>query len=93
VMTIAVGLSQEPDVSFLNGAVRVQNVSAEPIDIPVQIARAAGNPATVLLTPVVPLLPGAYRVTLRGGGSAALTAVGGAALPADYSFTFTVEEP
>jgi hypothetical protein len=92
-MTIAVGLNQEPDASFLNGAVRVQNVSAEPVDIPVQIARAAGNPATVLLTPVTPLLPGAYRVTLRGGGHEALTAIGGASLPADYSFTFTVEEP
>jgi len=92
-MTIAVGLNQEPDVSFLNAAVSLQNVSVAPIDIPVQIARAEGNPATVLLTPATPLLPGDYRVTLRGGGAAALTAVGGATLPADYSFTFTVDKP
>jgi hypothetical protein len=93
VTTIAVGLNQEPDVSFLNEAVRLQNISAEPVDIPVLIARAEGNPATVLLTPVAPLLPGAYRVTLRGGGASALTAVGGESLPADYSFTFTVDKP
>jgi hypothetical protein len=91
--TIAVGLNQEPDVSFLNAAVHLQDISAAPVDIPVLIARAEGNPATVLLTPVAPLLPGAYRVTLRGGGAAALTAVGGESLPADYSFTFTVDKP
>ena len=93
VTTIAVGLNQEPDVSFLNAAVRLQNISAAPVDIPVLIDRAQGNPATVLLTPVAPLPPGAYRVTLRGGGVPALTAVGGASLPADYSFTFTVDKP
>ncbi len=91
--TLAVGLNQEPDVSFLSDAVHLQNISDEPVDIPILIARAEGNPATVLLTPVAPLLPGAYRVTLRGGGPLALTAVGGESLPADFSFTFTVDKP
>jgi hypothetical protein len=91
--TIAVGLNQEPDVSFLEDAVRLQSIGAEPIDVPIRIAQAEGNPATVLLKPVTPLPPGAYRVTLRGGGAAALTAVGGESLPADYSFTFTLDKP
>jgi hypothetical protein len=93
VTTIAVGFDQEPDVSFVNGAVRLQNISAEPLELPIRVAPAAGNPGTLLVTPATPLLPGVYRVTLRGGGAAALTALGGASLPADYSFTFTVDEP
>jgi hypothetical protein len=90
--TIAVGLNQEPDASFLAGAVSVQSLGTETVDVPVQVARAAGNPATVLLKPLTPLPPGTYRVTLRGGDTAALTAVSGASLPSDYSFTFTVDE-
>jgi len=93
VTTIAVGLNQEPDPSQLQRAVQVQNISAAADDVPILVARAEGNPSTVLLTPMTPLPPGAYRVTLRGGGDAALTALTGASLPADYSFTFTVDKP
>jgi methionine-rich copper-binding protein CopC len=94
VTTIAVGLSQEPDPSQLPRAVQVQNISAAtPDDVPIRVARAEGNPSTVLLTPMTPLLPGSYRVTLHGGSDAALTALTGASLPADYSFIFTVEKP
>jgi hypothetical protein len=93
VTTIAVGLSQEPDPSQLQRAVQVQNISAAPEDVPILVTRAEGNPSTVLLTPMTPLLPGSYRVTLRGGGGDALTALTGASLPADYSFTFTVDKP
>jgi Bacterial Ig-like domain len=91
--TIAIGLSHEPDVSFLNGAVRLQNITAQPMPVPLLIAQAEGNPATVLLTPLAPLGTGVYRVTLHGGDATAITAVGGESLPADYSFTFTVEMP
>ena len=91
--TIAIGLSHEPDVSFLNGAVRLQNITAQPVPVPLLIAQAEGNPATVLLTPLAPLGTGVYRVTLHGGDATAITAVGGESLPADYSFTFTVEMP
>lgn len=91
--TIAIGLSQEPDVSFLNGAVRLQNITAQPVPVALLLAEAQGNPATVLLTPLAPLGAGVYRVTLHGGDATALTAVGGESLPADYSFTFTVEMP
>jgi hypothetical protein len=91
--TIAIGLSHEPDVSFLNGAVRLQNITAQPVPVPLLLAKAEGNPATVLLTPVAPLGAGVYRVTVHGGDATAMTAVGGESLPADYSFTFTVEMP
>jgi hypothetical protein len=93
VTTIAVGLSQEPDPSQLQRAVQVQNISAAPDDVPIRVARAEGNPSTVLLTPMTPLVPGSYRVTLRGGGDAALTTLTGASLPTDYSFIFTVDKP
>jgi methionine-rich copper-binding protein CopC len=91
--TIAIGLSHEPDVSFLNGAVRLQNITAQPVQVPLSLAQAEGNPATVLLTPLAPLGAGVYRVTLHGGDATAMTAVGGESLSGDYSFTFTVEMP
>jgi hypothetical protein len=91
--TIAIGFSHEPDASFLGGAVRLQNITAAPLPVPVLIAQAQGNPATVLLTPLAPLAPGVYRVTVHGGDATAMTAVGGESLSADYSFTFTVETP
>jgi methionine-rich copper-binding protein CopC len=91
--TIAIGFSQEPDASFLNGAVRLQNITAQPVPVPLLLAQAQGNPATVLLTPLAPLEAGVYQVTVHGGDATAMTAVGGESLPADYSFTFTVEMP
>jgi hypothetical protein len=91
--TIAIGVSEQPDTSFLNNAVRLQNISGQPLDVVVLISQAQGNPATVLLTPVAPLGQGVYRVTLHGGSANALTSVTGATLPGDYSFTFTVEMP
>jgi len=93
--TIAIGLSEQPDTSFLNNAVRLQNISAQPVDVVVLISQAQGNPATVLLTPVAPLAPGVYRVSVHGGSANAnaLTSVTGATLPGDYSFTFTVDMP
>ncbi|HTV79095.1 MAG TPA: Ig-like domain-containing protein [Steroidobacteraceae bacterium] len=91
--TIAVALNQPPDVSYLNAAVRLQSLGDSTSGIAVAIAPAEGNANTVLLTPVAPLPPGSYRVTLRGGDAWALTAVGGDALPADYSFTFNVDAP
>ncbi len=93
VATIAVGLSQRPDASYLNAAVRLENISAAPETVPVMVGQAEGNPSTVLLTPLAPLGPGTYRMTLHGGDTTALTSVAGEALPADYSFTFTVSAP
>jgi hypothetical protein len=91
--TIAIGLSGPPDVSYLSGAVRLQNITAQPVSVPLLVDQAAGNPATVLLTPVAPLEPGRYRVTVHGGDATAMTGLSGESLPADFSFTFTVEMP
>ena len=91
--TIAMGFSQQPDASFLNGAVSVQKLGGAPVEIPVMIGQAQGNPSTVLLTPLAPLGPGAYRVMLRGGTANALRSVSGETLAADHVFTFTVDMP
>jgi methionine-rich copper-binding protein CopC len=93
VATIAVGFSQRPEAALLNGALRLQKISAAGATGPVMVAQAQGNPATVLLTPLAPLGPGSYRITIHGGDGAALTSVAGQPLPADYSFTFTVGVP
>jgi hypothetical protein len=91
--TIAIGFSQQPDPSYLNRALRLQRIGTAPADLPVMVATAEGNPATVLLTPLAPLPVGAYRITVHGGDAQAMTSVAGAVLPADFSFTFTVEAP
>jgi hypothetical protein len=93
VATIAVGFSREPENSRLFGAMRLQQLGAVPADLPLIVTQAMGNPSTVLLTPLVPLGPGAYQITVHGGERNALTSIDGAVLPADYSFTFTVEAP
>jgi methionine-rich copper-binding protein CopC len=93
VATIAVAFSQHPDAAYLNGAVHLQNLSAGEETVPVMVAEAEANPSTIVLTPLVPLGPGTYRMTLHGGDARALTSVTGAPLPADYSFTFTVGVP
>jgi hypothetical protein len=93
VATIAVGFSQRPDASYIDGAVHLENISAAAETVPVMVGQAEGNPATVLLTPLAPLRSGTYRLTIHGGDNTALTSVEGEALPADYSFTFTVGVP
>jgi hypothetical protein len=59
--------------------------------IPTHAALADGNTNTVVITPVAPLLPGAYRVTARGSGGGALADLNAQMLGSDYSFTFTVD--
>ncbi len=76
-VTIAIGLSQEPDAASLNRAMRLQNITAQPLDVAALVAQAPGNPSTVLLTPVAPLGAGVYRVTLHGGSGDSMTSVGG----------------
>jgi Big-like domain-containing protein len=93
VATIAVAFNQHTDPSYLHGAVRLQNVSAGAATVPVLIDQAQANPGTVLLTPLAPLGPGTYRITIHGGDRMALTSITGEALAADYSFTFTVGAP
>jgi Bacterial Ig-like domain len=59
--------------------------------LPSYAALAEGNPKAIIITPVAPLLPGTYRVTVRGAGGGALADLNAQALGNDYSFTFTVD--
>jgi len=59
--------------------------------LPSYSALAAGNPRAIIITPAAPLLPGTYRVTVRGTGGGALADLNAQALGTDYSFTFTVD--
>jgi hypothetical protein len=59
--------------------------------LPAYAALAEGNPNAIVITPVAPLLPGTYRVTVRGSGGGALADLNAQALGSDYSFTFNVD--
>jgi hypothetical protein len=76
---IVPGTSNEPDAA------------AQMAAIPAYAALANGNPNAIIITPVAPLLPGAYRVTVRGSGGGALADLNAQALSGDYSFTFNVD--
>jgi hypothetical protein len=76
---IVPGTSNEPDAA------------AQMAPIPAYAALADGNPNAIIITPVAPLLPGAYRVTVRGSGGGALADLNAQALGGDYSFTFNVD--
>jgi hypothetical protein len=97
---IVVAFSHEVDASLVNyTTLLVQRIGAptgstsnmEPVSIPSYTALAEGNAATVIVTPVAPLLPGLYRVTVRGAGGGALADLNAQPLGTDYSFTFTVD--
>lgn len=84
-------------VERLEAATPAASTGAQPaaagqaIVIPTHSALADGNTNTVVITPVAPLLPGAYRVTARGSGGGALADLNAQVLGSDYSFTFTVD--
>jgi hypothetical protein len=59
--------------------------------LPAYAAPAEGNPRAIVITPVAPLLPGTYRVTVRGTGGGALADLNAQVLGTDYSFTFNVD--
>jgi Bacterial Ig-like domain len=59
--------------------------------LPSYAAPADGNPKSIIVTPVAPLPPGVYRVTVRGTGGGALADLNAQTLGGDYSFTFTVD--
>jgi hypothetical protein len=97
---IVVAFSHEVDASLVNyttlsveriGAPKGSSSNVEPVSIPSYTALAEGNPGTVIVSPVVPLLPGLYRVNVRGTGGGALADLNAQALGTDYSFTFTVD--
>ena len=78
-------------VGTMSSSGNEMSTSQQPLAIPSFAALAEGNPSTVIITPVAPLLPGFYRVTVRGTGGGALADVTARALGTDYFFTFTVD--
>ncbi|MGH8211368.1 MAG: Ig-like domain-containing protein, partial [Steroidobacteraceae bacterium] len=67
------------------------DLTAQMVHVPSYAAPAGGNSNVVVITPVAPLLPGTYRVTVRGSGGGALADLNAQALGSDYSFTFNVD--
>jgi hypothetical protein len=65
--------------------------SAPTANLPSYATLAEGNSNVIVITPLAPLLPGTYRVTVRGSGGGALADLNAQALGSDYSFTFTVD--
>ena len=97
---IVLAFSHEVDASLVNytnliverlGPAMGSGANLAAVSIPSYAALAEGNGATVIITPVAPLVPGFYRVTARGTGGGALADLNAQALGSDYSFTFTVD--
>ena len=101
---ILVAFNHEVDASLIN----YTNLTVERVDsgttdeaadavaqamrIPAYAVLAEGNPNAIVITPVAALLPGTYRVTVRGDGGGALADVNAQGLSGNYSFIFTVED-
>jgi hypothetical protein len=97
-----VAFNHEVDASLVNytnltveqivpGTANEPDATAQLAPIPAYMALADGNPNAIIITPVAPLLPGAYRVTVRGTGGGALADLNAQVLGGDYSFTFNVD--
>jgi hypothetical protein len=96
---IVVGFSSEVEAALVNST----TLNIEPVEgtefltatgapVPSTFELAPGNPASIVIHPLLPLGPGTYRVSLRGTEDAgALASVAGIPLGADYDFVFTVE--
>jgi hypothetical protein len=89
---ILVAFNHEVDASLINyTTLEVTDANTPAVRLPSYAALAEGNPSAIIITPVAPLLPGTYRVTVRGTGGGALADVNAQALGGDYSFSFTVD--
>lgn len=92
VRTIVVAFNHELDASLVNYTnLVIERIEGEPVQVPAYTALADANPSVALVTPAAPLVPGVYRVTVRGTGGGALADIAARGLGADYSFTFTVD--
>jgi len=90
VRRIVVAFNRELNASVVNDdAVMLEKIGGA--TLPVSVALAPGNPATLVITPSAPLAVGSYRVRLHGTGGDALADVSARALEGDYSFTFAVD--
>ena len=100
---IVVAFNHEVDASLVNyttltvervdigSAVESAVGATQATPLPAYAALAEGNPNAIVITPVAPLLPGTYRVTVRGSGGGALADLNAQVLGSDYSFTFNVD--
>jgi methionine-rich copper-binding protein CopC len=100
---IVVAFNHEVDASLVNyttltvervdteSAVESATGATQATHLPAYAVLADGNPNAIVITPVAPLLPGTYRVTVRGSGGGALADLNAQALGSDYSFTFNVD--
>jgi methionine-rich copper-binding protein CopC len=97
--TILVTFTADVDASLVNSTTvmleRIDGpqsvVSGDAQRMPAQSALAPHNSAVLVITPGAALVPGIYRVTLRGSGGGALADLNAATLGADSTFEFTVE--
>lgn len=95
VARIMVAFTQSVDASLVNDTTFIlerMTPGRDPQRIAVAAARIEENPRVVLLTPRRALTRGAYRVTIRGSGAAALADSNAATLGSDVSIEFGVEE-
>jgi hypothetical protein len=94
---IVIAFSHEVDASLVNYTTVVleslapSSSNTDTVSIPSNATLAEGNAGTIIMTPVVPLAAGHYRVTVRGTGGGALADLNAQTLGVDYSFTFTVD--
>ena len=89
---LVIGFTREVDFSLLNDTTVVleRDTPEGPLPEQATLRLARGNPAAVLVSPLAPLLPGRYRLRVRGTGAAALADVSGATLGSDYAAEFTL---
>jgi len=87
-----IGSTAGESATSMDGAVTMATASATASNaVPSSAAPATGNPAVIIITPVVPLVSGTYRVSVRGTGGGALADMNVQTLGSDYSFTFNVD--
>lgn len=93
---VVVGFNHEPDASLLNPMTmhleRVTDAGAQELPGSVMLRLARANPATVLLTPSVPLAPGRYRLSVGAAGASALSDVNAQPLAQSRQSEFVVED-
>jgi hypothetical protein len=90
---MVVTFSRELDATRItDDAVTVYRIDGpHRLEVPVHLAQAARNASVLLITPLVPLREGDYRVVVRGLGDLAVTDLGSRPLGVDRSFEFSVE--
>jgi len=94
-LRIVVAFNHEVDASLVNSTTlsleRLTPLADEPVSPALAAGLARGNPRAVLVSPVSPLAPGRYRLSVRGSGGGALADQQARTLDRDYTSEFTVD--